>query len=102
MKIIKQNEFEEEVKSGVTVVDFFATWCGPCRAMGMILEELQENNPDFHIVKVDVDESEALARKFGILSIPTIIIMQDGKMMEKHVGLMDGEDLENLVKSYLD
>lgn len=101
MKIIKQNEFENEVKQGVTVVDFFAAWCGPCRAMGMILEEVQENNPDFHIIKVDVDECENLARKFGILSIPTIIIMQDGKMMEKHVGLMEGEDLENLVKSYL-
>ena len=94
MKIIKQNEFENEVKQGVTVVDFFATWCGPCRAMGMILEEVQENNPDFHIIKVDVDECENLARKFGILSIPTIIIMQDGKMMENMLDLWKAKTLK--------
>lgn len=102
MKQINASEFDEEVKSGVTVVDFFATWCAPCRMMGMILEEVSEEHPEFNIVKVDVDQNEALARKFGIMSIPTIVIMRDGKQVEKHVGLMQKEDLVDLVNSHLD
>ena len=102
MKQINASEFDEEVKSGVTVVDFFATWCAPCRMMGIILEEVSEEHPDFNIVKVDVDQNEALARKFGVMSIPTIVIMRDGKQVEKHVGLMQKEDLIDLVNSHLD
>lgn len=102
MKQINANEFEGAVKSGVTVVDFFATWCAPCRMMGIILEEVSEEHPEFNIVKVDVDQNEALARKFGVMSIPTIVIMQDGKQIEKHVGLMQKEDLVDLVNSYID
>ncbi len=102
MKQINANEFDEEVKSGVTVVDFFATWCAPCRMMGIILEEVSEEHPEFNIVKVDVDQNEALARKFGVMSIPTIVIMRDGKQVEKHVGLMQKDDLVDLVKSHID
>lgn len=102
MKQINANEFDEEVKSGVTVVDFFATWCAPCRMMGMVLEEVSEEHPEFNIVKVDVDQNEALARKFGVMSIPTIVIMRDGKQVEKHVGLMQKDDLVDLVKSHID
>lgn len=101
MKIISGKDFEKETAKGVTIVDFFATWCGPCRMMAQILEEVAEENPEFNIVKIDVDKDEKLARKFGIMSIPTILIMQDGVMAEKHIGLMPKEDLVDLVKSYL-
>lgn len=93
MKIITEKEFENEIKEGVTLVDFFATWCMPCKMMAKILEEVEGKLPaNSKIVKVDVDESESLARKFGILSIPTIIIFKDGQQVFKHVGLMQEED----------
>lgn len=96
-----QKQFEEATKTGVTIVDFFATWCGPCRMMSLVLEEINEEHPDFNIVKVDVDTNEVLARKFGVMSIPTIVIMKDGKQVEKHIGLMQKEDLVDIVESYL-
>ena len=68
--------------------------------MGGVLEEVQESNPDFNILKVDVDQNPNLARRFGIMSIPTIILMNNGEMVDKHVGLMTNEDLINFVKSH--
>lgn len=99
MKHINEAQFEDETKKGLTVVDFFATWCGPCRMMGQILEEVEETNPEIKIVKIDVDENPNLARKFGIMSIPTIIVMKDGVMAGKHVGLMQADDFVKFVKS---
>lgn len=99
MKHINEAQFEDETKKGLTVVDFFATWCGPCRMMGQILEEVEETNPEIKIVKIDVDENPNLARKFGIMSIPTIIVMKDGEMAGKHVGLMQADDFVEFVKS---
>lgn len=100
MKHINEAQFEDETKQGLTVVDFFATWCGPCRMMGQILEEVEETNPEIKIVKIDVDENPNLARKFGIMSIPTIIVMKDGEMAGKHVGLMQADDFVEFVKSH--
>ncbi len=100
MKHINEAQFEDETKKGLTVVDFFATWCGPCRMMGQILEEVEETNPEIKIVKIDVDENPNLARKFGIMSIPTIVVMKDGEMAGKHVGLMQADDFVEFVKSY--
>ena len=101
MKVITENEFENEIKEGVVLVDFFATWCGPCRMMSMILEEVEEEIKDkAKIVKIDVDENEALARKFGIMSIPTLILFVNGKLYEKHIGLWQKEDLVELLGSF--
>lgn len=101
MKVITENEFENEIKEGVVLVDFFATWCGPCRMMSMILEEVEEEIKDkVKIVKVDVDENETLARKFGIMSIPTLILFVNGKLYEKHIGLWQKEDLVELLGSF--
>lgn len=102
MEIITEKNFQEKIKTGVTVVDFFATWCGPCRMMGPILEEAaQELGDKVQIFKVDVDEDEALARSFGILSIPTIIIFKDGQQVDKHVGLWMKEDLLEAAKKHI-
>lgn len=102
MKIIKSEEFENQTKKGVTVIDFFATWCGPCRMMAPIFESVgQKMNDKANFVKVDVDESEDLARKFGVMSIPTLVILKDGNMIEKHVGLMQADALEQWVNENL-
>ena len=102
MKIVEENDFDEEIKNGITIVDFFATWCGPCRLMSAVLEDCQgELEGRAKIIKVDTDNSEKLASKFGIMSIPTIIIFKDGQMLEKHVGLMQKDAFIDFVTPYL-
>ncbi len=102
MEILKDKEFEEKIKDGVVVIDFFATWCGPCRMMSPILEDCQETlGEKAKIYKVDVDESQNLARKFGIVSIPTIIVFVNGEEVEKHIGLWNKDDLVETVEKYL-
>ncbi len=102
MEVIKEKDFENVTKEGTVVVDFFATWCGPCRMMAPILEEAQTQLGDkVKIVKVDVDESEKLARKFGVMSIPTLIFFKDGQVKDKHVGLMMKDEFVEMVEKYL-
>lgn len=103
MRIVKEDEFNEVLKENkVVLVDFFATWCGPCRMLSPILEEIkEENDGKFEIVKVDVDESEKLARKFGIMSVPTMIIFQDGTEAEKIIGLRDKDSIIETVSAWL-
>jgi len=101
MKIIHENEFDSEIKEGVVLVDFFASWCGPCRMMSMILEEIEEElGEKVKIVKVDVDEDENLARRFGIMSIPTLLLYVDGKLYEKHTGVWQKDTLVELISSF--
>ena len=102
MEIITEKNFEEKAKKGVVLVDFFATWCGPCRMMAPILEEVEEElDGKLEIYKVDVDEDEKLARSFGIMSIPTLILFKDGKEVEKHIGLWMKDSVVENVQKYL-
>lgn len=102
MKIIEEKDFQEEIKEGVVLVDFFATWCMPCRMMAQILEEVDEEVSSYaKIVKVDVDQSENLAKTFGVMSIPTLILFKNGEMVEKNVGVMQKNQCVELIKKYL-
>lgn len=102
MEIITEKNFEEKTKSGLILIDFFATWCGPCRMMSPILEEVGENlDGKVSIYKVDVDDDEKLARKFGILSIPTLIIFKDGKQVDKKVGYIQADDLQAMIEKHI-
>ncbi len=102
MEIITEKQFKEKTKSGVVLVDFFATWCGPCKMQAPVLEKVQEElGKQVQIFKVDVDEDEKLARSFGVMSIPTMILFVDGQQKEKHVGLWSKDDVSDTIKKYL-
>ncbi len=90
-------DLNEMVKEGVTVVDFFATWCGPCKMLSPVLEELEEDRSDFKVVKIDIDKEQELARSYGIMSVPTLILFKDGKEISKKVGFMPKELLSNWI-----
>ncbi len=98
--ILNEQNFENEVlKSELPVlVDFWATWCGPCKMMGPIVERLAtELEGVAKVGKVDVDENPGLAAAFGITSIPTVIVFKDGKPVETSIGLRSADDLKKLL-----
>lgn len=84
-----ESKFESLVSKGDVLVDFYATWCGPCKMVGEVLEELAEHFENVKIVKIDVDEFEDIAKSHGIMSIPTLEVYRDGKLIKKEVGYRD-------------
>lgn len=99
-KKITTNEFENEVLNakGTVLVDFFATWCGPCKMLAPHLDELSARNPEVKIVKIDVDEETPLAIKYGVASIPTLILFKDGEKVNQTLGYQTLDQLENFIK----
>ena len=91
------NEFENEVKEGLVIVDFYADWCGPCQMLAPVLEDL-EKETSIKIVKINVDEIPDLARQFKIMSIPTLMLFKDGKFVKKELGYMPIERLREFIK----
>ena len=77
-KIINSQEFDNTIESGVVVVDFFATWCGPCKMLSPVIDELSGELENVNFVKVDIDQSMDLAQKFKILSVPTLKVFKNG------------------------
>lgn len=105
MQFTDQN-FQQEVEQnkGVVLVDFFAEWCGPCRVMGPIIEELAgefKDKPGLKIGKLNIDENTAIAEKYGVMSIPTLILFKDGKKVEQLIGLQNKDLLINLINKNL-
>lgn len=97
--------FENEVlkSEGLVLVDFWAPWCGPCRMLGPILEELeQEMGEKVKVCKVNVDEEGALAQKYGIMSIPAVFLFKGGEVVETMIGLQPKESFEDALKKHLD
>ena len=90
-------ELEEEIKNGVVLVDFFATWCGPCRMLSPILEEVAKENPFLTVLKVDVDEATQLAATFGIQSIPTLILFKGGQQIDVKLGYQNKNQLSAFI-----
>lgn len=87
---------EEEIKTGKVVVDFFATWCGPCQMLGGELEEMAKENDDITIIKIDIDNYEELAHQYGVMVVPTIYFYQDGELLSRETGFMPKEKMKNL------
>lgn len=95
---LTKDSFDSAVASGAVIVDFWATWCGPCRMQAPILDKLDaEMNGSVKVCKVDVDQEPELAQRFSVFSIPTLIAFRDGKQVGKAVGLQSLEQLKNML-----
>lgn len=92
-----KQEFESLIKNGVVLVDFFATWCGPCKMLTPELEKLADKDPSVTVVKVDVDELSELAAEFGITSVPTMILFKNGENIFRTSGYRPLNGLEEIV-----
>lgn len=97
---LQKSNFNEIVldKKGMVLVDFWASWCGPCKMLAPVLSQIAEENEDIIVGKVNVDEEMALAQAFGIQSIPTVILFKDGKPVKENVGYTKKETLEKMWK----
>ncbi|MBQ9531891.1 MAG: thioredoxin [Eubacterium sp.] len=98
-EITNENFDSEVIASGKTcLIDFFAEWCGPCKIMSPLVDEIAEEMPDVTVGKVDVDEAGELAMQFGVMSIPTLIVFKDGEIAETFIGVTDKESIVNALK----
>ncbi len=96
---ITKNNFQEEVLNSdkPVLLDFWATWCGPCRIMGPVVDEIAEERKDVKVGKVNVDDESELASAFGIMSIPTLVVMKGGKVVDSSVGVRPKGDILRMI-----
>ena len=102
MNVIKVNDstFQQEVlNSNIPVlIDFYADWCGPCKMLSPTVDEVASENDDIKVVKIDVDESQEVAIKYQIMSIPTLVVIKNGKEVNRSVGVIDKEEILSMIK----
>ena len=97
---LNDNNFAEAIAQGVTLVDFFATWCGPCKMLGPTIEEIgAESDGSFKVYKVDIDECMDTAMDFGIMSVPTLIVFKDGAEATRMIGVQPKTALIDAINS---
>ncbi|WP_114353314.1 thioredoxin [Saliterribacillus persicus] len=103
MAIVHANDqtFTDETKEGLVLTDFWAAWCGPCKMIAPVLEEIDgEMSDKVKIVKLDVDENQETAGKYGVMSIPTLLLFKDGEVVDQVVGFQPKEALEELISKH--
>ena len=99
MLTLTEENFDKELKTGVVLVDFWAPWCGPCRALGPIVEALSEEMKGLKFGKVNVDEQPGLSEKFEVASIPTLLLFKNGKVIANRVGAATKETLKDWINA---
>ena len=101
-KVLGSSEFDTEVKDGVVIVDFYADWCGPCKMLAPVFQELAKDmDGTAKFVKVDVDNTQDIAARFQVSSIPTVAILKDGKEVDRIIGFMPKQAIEAKIKQYV-
>ncbi len=97
---LNSDRFNEEVLKSETpvLVDFFATWCGPCKMLGPVLEKFSEKRSDLKVVKIDVDENSDLAVKYGVQGVPTLLLFKNGEVVKQAVGFRNDAQLEEMTR----
>ncbi len=99
---LTNHEFEDFIKEGVVLIDFFAEWCMPCLMMSPVIDELSEKfKGKIKFGKVNVGDNEEIAKKFNVSSIPNFTLLKDGKVIEQFVGSISGEEFEEKLKGFL-
>jgi len=100
VKKITADNFESDVLNAekTVLIDFWASWCGPCMMLSPVVDAFAEEHPEISVCKVNVDEEPGLAQAFGIESIPTLVVMRDGKVVNHSLGVVPMERIEELVK----
>ena len=94
---LDKEDFNDIVSNGKVVVDFFATWCGPCKMLGPVFEKVSDEVNDVKFVKLDVDKFNDIAREYGVMSIPTLILFENGKEVKKEIGFMSEDKLKDFI-----
>lgn len=88
----------EVIKSDkLVLIDFFATWCGPCKMLAPVIEQISNENDDIMVVKIDVDKNAELAVLYNVASIPTLVFLKDGKKVKEHIGFASKAEIQNLI-----
>lgn len=100
VKAVEDATFEKETSIGVTITDFWATWCGPCRMQSPVLEALSEEVDNVEFVKMDVDANPETPAKFSIRAIPTLLVQKDGEIVERLTGFHTKDQLANVLAKY--
>ena len=98
VKELTAENFDAAIAAGTVLVDFWAVWCGPCKMQSPIVDALAEKHAEVQVGKVNVDEQPALAARFGIMSIPTLMVFKDGQLHKKTVGLSSLEEIEEMCR----
>jgi thioredoxin 1 len=100
MIILDEENFDEVIKAGITLVDFYADWCGPCRMLSPILEEISDEMKDQAAFgKLDIERNQKIAGNFQVTSVPTLILFKDGKEVNRLVGLRDANGIKDFISS---
>ena len=94
---LENEDFKEIIKDKRVVVDFYAQWCGPCKMFGPVFEKVS-NDSNVTFVKIDVDKHEDIAREYGIMSIPTVLLLDSGNVIKKQMGFMNEEELRKFIE----